>query len=89
LIPLYAGIGAAIATIISYIFLFVFHDITARFVIKNYEYSIRFYFMGIIPVAVIVVSFYFMQNQWPIRWGIGFILGCYLLRRIIKNKSVF
>jgi O-antigen/teichoic acid export membrane protein len=89
LIPLYAGIGAAIATVISYVFLFIFHEIIARFIIKNYEYPIHFYLLGIIPVTVTVVSFYFMQDQWLIRWGISFTMGCYLLRRIIKNKSIF
>ena len=89
LIPIYAGIGAAIASLISFVSLFIFHEIVARFVIKNYENKLRLYLTGLMPVGIIVVIFYFIQELWYVRWGIGLVLGVYLLRRIIKNKAIF
>jgi O-antigen/teichoic acid export membrane protein len=88
-IPLYAGTGAAIATLISFVFLFIFHEIIARFVIRNYDYKFTMYLKGLTPVIIVSVIFYVTQNFWYIRWGIGSILGIYLLWRIIKNKEIF
>jgi O-antigen/teichoic acid export membrane protein len=88
-IPAYAGAGAAIATLISYIFSFIFHEIIARFVIRNYEYRFNMYIRGLLPVFAIVVLFYVIQDFWYIRWGIGAVLGVYLLRRIIRNRAIF
>ncbi len=88
-IPQYGGFGAAVTTLISYVLLFVFHEIVARFIIKKYEIKFRIYFVGIIPVSIVSVLFYFTQNLWFIRWGIGLILGIYLIIRFYKNKAVF
>ena len=88
-IPVYAGIGAAIATLISFVFLFVFHEIIARFIIKNYDYKFTVYLKGLFPVITVSVMFYGTQDFWYIRWGIGVVLGIYLLRRIIKNRAIF
>jgi O-antigen/teichoic acid export membrane protein len=88
-IPLYAGIGAAIATLVSFVFLFIFHEIIARFIIKNYDYRFTMYLKGLFPVIIASIIFYITQDFWYIRWGMGIILGIYLLRRIIKSKAIF
>jgi O-antigen/teichoic acid export membrane protein len=88
-IPVYAGIGAAIATLISFVFMFIFHEIIARFIIKNYDYKFIVYLKGLFPVITVSVMFYVAQNFWYIRWGLGIALGIYLLRRIIKNRAIF
>jgi O-antigen/teichoic acid export membrane protein len=88
-IPVYAGLGAAIATLIAFVFMFIFHEIIARFIIKNYDYNFMMYLKGLIPVIIVSVLYYFTQGLWYIRWGIGIILGIYLLKRIIKNKAIF
>jgi O-antigen/teichoic acid export membrane protein len=89
LIPVYAGVGAAIATLISFVFVFIFHEIIARFIIKNYDYKFMMYLKGLIPVILVSVLYYFTQALWYIRWGIGIVLGIYLLQRIIKNRAIF
>jgi O-antigen/teichoic acid export membrane protein len=89
LIPLYAGMGAAIATLISFIFIFIFHEIAARFIIKNYDYEFIMYLKGLLPVVAVSIIFYLTQDFWYVRWGIGAILGIYLLQRIIKAKAIF
>jgi O-antigen/teichoic acid export membrane protein len=88
-IPQYGGIGAATATLISFFLLFVFHEIVARFVIRGYEITFRIYAIGIIPVGIISVLFYFTQDLWFVRWGIGLILGVYLGVRLYKKRAVF
>jgi O-antigen/teichoic acid export membrane protein len=89
LIPLYAGIGAAIATLVSFVFSFIFHEIIARFIIRNYDYKFTMYLKGLFPVIMVSVIFYITQDFWYIRWGLGAVLGVYLLWRIIKNKAIF
>ncbi|AGT42685.1 oligosaccharide flippase family protein [Treponema pedis] len=89
LIPLYAGIGAAIATVISYVFLLVFHDFIARFFVKNFEYNFGFYIKGMLPTMTVVIAYYFTLNFWLIRWSFAMVVGFVLLRRIIRNKALF
>jgi O-antigen/teichoic acid export membrane protein len=89
LIPVYAGVGAAIATLIAYVFLFFFHEIVARYIIKGYEFKWYLYIMGFISVLISIVLFYFLLEKWIIRWSLGIILGITLLIRIKKNKEIF
>ena len=91
LIPKYGIIGAGITTLYSYIFLLVFHDIVARFVIKEKEFFINItsYAKGFVPVSLMVCLYYFMLNLWYVRWSLAVILGIILLIRIIKNRGFF
>lgn len=58
LIPPLGIFGAAIATAISYITLFVFHDLVARYIIGGYNISQSIYILPIIIIcAASVVSF--------------------------------
>jgi O-antigen/teichoic acid export membrane protein len=88
-IPRYGSFGAAISTLISYVFLFIFHEIIVRYFIKGYEYKLTIYLTGLIPICLTIFIFYFFQNYWIIRWGIGGFLGLFLLQKAIKNKGVF
>lgn len=88
LIPRYAETGAAIATLISYMFWFFFQEFAARFVIKNYEYKLSMYLKGLIPVVVISVLFYFIEELRYLRWICAICLGIYLLYRVSKNKTI-
>lgn len=90
LIPIWGITGAAIATAASYVMLFVFHQIIAKFVVKrNYNYKLRKFVPGIITVAVGSAIFYLALDFWYIRWAIGVILGICLLVRIHRNRSIF
>lgn len=90
LIPMFAGIGAAIATIISHISIFVIHEINVRLVLKakDFDYNILFYLKGIIPVSVATIMYYIFLDIWIVRWGGGLMLGCFLMYRIVKNKGI-
>lgn len=91
LIPKYGIIGAGLTTLYSYVFLLIFHDIVARFVIKGKVFFINktSYLKGIVPVAILSVIYYLTLDLWYIRWTLAVILGAFLLVRLIKNRSFF
>ena len=89
LIPSYGIVGAAVATLIGFIFSFIFHDIIARFIVKDFEYHFMFYIKGIVPVLCITILYYNTLAVWFLRWGIGCIIGICLVTRIIKKRSLF
>jgi O-antigen/teichoic acid export membrane protein len=88
LIPYYGEMGAAVATLISFIFLFIIHEIIVLLIIKDYDYRIYIFFKPLVLVVIVCGLFYLTINLWYIRWGIGLILGIYLLQRIIKTRSI-
>ena len=89
-IPLWGNIGAATATAISYIMLFLFHQIIAKYVIKQeYHYSWIMFLPGIVVMLLVSALFYVTVDLWYVRWPIGIVLGIILLRRIYRNKSIF
>ncbi len=89
-IPLWGNIGAALATVISYIMLFVFHQIIARYVVRReYHYSLIMFLPGIGGMLLVSALFYVTLDMWYIRWPLGILLGIILLYRINRNKSIF
>ena len=90
-IPKYELCGAAIATLISYVLLFVFHQLCARKMQDElqYPYGILFFIKPIGIILMAVILFYIVQNLLIIRWGIAAIVGVYLVWNIVKNKSIF
>jgi len=91
MIPVWGIKGASIATMISYIMLFVFHHIIAHFAVKEakYHYKFRTFVPGIIAVAVTGAVFYLLLDYAYVRWGLGVVLGIYILVRMIRQKSIF
>lgn len=89
LIPHYGMIGAAVATLLSYILLFGFHQfICANMIEHKYHYSLRLFIPYCFAVAFACILFYLFENFWIPRWMVGILLGVYLVRNIIKNKSI-
>ena len=89
LIPSYGILGAAIATLIGYVFSFLFHDIIARFIVKNFEYSFMFYLKGLLPLLMVIVFYYFTIDLWLVRWVLASFLGFWIILRMIKLKKIF
>lgn len=90
LIPRYNMYGAAIATLISYALLFIFHQIICIKIIKNnYHYKWSLFIPYCLYVLIFCVVFYLTVDNWIIRWGIGILLGMYLLGSIYRRKSIF
>ena len=91
LIKLIGMTGAAIATLISYALLFIFHTIAAEFIIKE-EYHYKGFKNIYIYIPIVLIGcglFYLIRDFAPLRWGIFAGLAVALIVRTIKNKSIF
>lgn len=91
LIPPLGILGAAIGTAIAHFLSFLFHDVVARFALKDlhFEYPVRMYISGLIFVIAFCILFPFIIQFWYIRWALAVVLGFYLLRDIYIHKSFF
>lgn len=88
-IPKLDMLGAAIATLVSYIILFLFHQLCARKIDNKYPFKIKFFVKNLFLVLIICFIFYVLIKHWVIRWILAFIIGIFELNDIIKYKSVF
>ena len=92
LIRAFGSIGAAAATLLSYVALFVFHHVIAGRLIKGalYHYKMRQFLPGLGAVCVCAAVCYLLDGVWIARWLIGAVLGVFLLWRVVfKQKSIF
>lgn len=82
--------GAATATLSAYTALFIFHQIIAKYALKEkYTFGITMYYKSIICVAVTFALCYLLADFWIVRWGIAAVLGVALLYKTVKNKAIF
>ena len=92
LIKAYGVMGAAVATMLSYAALFVFHHIIACRLIRGeaYHYRMRRFLPGLAAVAACAAVCYLLDGVWLARWGLGAALGAYLAWRVVfRQKSIF
>lgn len=88
LIPKLGIMGAITATIASSCFLLAIHDFNARFILKNYHYSLAFYLKGFSAVFGTLALTYLFIDHLPIRWGIGAIIAVFLVKHIMKKRAI-
>ena len=82
--------GAAAATLLAYTALFIFHQLIAKYALKEkYTFGIKIYYKSILSVAVTLVIYYLFADFWYARWSIAAILGVSLLYKTVKNKAIF
>lgn len=91
MIPVWGIKGASVATMLSYVTLFAFHHIIARYLLKEnkYHYDLKMFIPGIAAVLLTCGVFYLITDLWLVRWGIGALLGLLLVYKIYKQKSIF
>ena len=77
LIPRYRAVGAAMATIISYIILFMLHY-RAAIQYKKSVFCRREMMIGILGMALYCGIFYFIRNNWVIRYGVVILIIVFL-----------
>ena len=87
LIPLYGIFGAGIATLLSYIILFLVHDFIARYIIKQYHYSVSFYLEGVVLVSSFVLITYLLFERPFIRWTVAFIVFVICVISLVYEKK--
>jgi O-antigen/teichoic acid export membrane protein len=72
-VPKYGYVASAIATVISYFLLFVFHYILTTMVIKQKIFGLRFHLQSIIAVVLVTCLFILLQEMIVIRLFIALI----------------
>lgn len=88
LIPSFGDIGAAVVTMISYILLFIFHNIIAKKKFGGFPVSNRLFFRSLIQLAFADIIFFVCYDLWVVRWILAVMVGIILLRRWIKQRSL-
>lgn len=86
LIQQYRAVGAAIATIISYIILFLLHYRAA----KRYEKDVfckKEMLLGILLLLLYSIIFYFVRNNWLIRYIIVILIVLVLLVEYLRMRK--
>lgn len=89
LIPVMGNMGAALTSLFSYILLFLFHHFSVGKGASDYLYGFKFYIWGIVSVALCTALFYLLEGFWIVRWVIALVVGVFLLRKIIVQKTLF
>ncbi|MFT4683468.1 MAG: O-antigen/teichoic acid export membrane protein [Polaribacter sp.] len=87
-IDYFGMIGAAIASYISYVALFLMHEFVARKILKGYNIKMSSYIPGIVIVTSCAVVTYFLLDYWYLRYGIIlvlFLIGVFLF---FKKRDV-
>ncbi len=74
LIPRYGGMGAAAATLVSYLMLFLFHFITAKFIIRGFELKFTHLLAPALYASAALMLTYLCMDIWLVRWAIGLVL---------------
>lgn len=75
LIPKLGSIGAALATMLSYLILLVFHYIISKYYIKGYELSWHYFFVCSLLGFICLVIYYLLIPFQILRWIIAIIVG--------------
>lgn len=91
LIPKYQAVGAAIATLVSYVLLFIVHQFNVRKLMNHKEVKFSVYLLGISFMVIIVVLSYIFKNNFWIRVTIYIVLLLFILIKIankINNNKI-
>lgn len=89
-IQIWGILGAVIATTLAHGFQFVFHYISVQKIHPGeFPFKLKEFVPGLLAVCGTYILYIFTKDLWYIRWGLGFILGIYLLSKIIKRREIF
>ena len=90
LLPRWGMYGAAIATMLSYAILSCIHFLVVKYwKLERYPLRTVPVIAGLVIVLCASVLYYALADLWFFRWGIGAILGIYLVFSIHKRQSIF
>ncbi|MDM8274170.1 lipopolysaccharide biosynthesis protein [Enorma phocaeensis] len=89
LIPAIGAFGAAVASLAAFALLFVMHDVIARIKTPHYLFSWSWYMQGIVPMMIALAVCYLFLDWAVVRWVLAVFVIAFLLRRLIKRKTLF
>ena len=81
---------AVIATAVAHGLQFGFHFISAKRINPGeFPFRLLQFIPGFLAVCAACVLYWFTRDLWMIRWGIGVVLGAYILVKIIRRREIF
>ena len=90
MIKQWGAVGAVIATVSAHALQFIFHYLSAcRISPGRFPFKFTVFIPGAAGVGMACVIYWMTLELWYVRWGLGFLLGVYLLVRVIKRKEIF
>lgn len=89
LVPSYGMVGAAIATMVAYLFLFLFHFLIARLFLGDRNYPASAYLVGAVAVSLVATMSYLLRDFVIIRWAIALVVLAMLAYRLVKVRTIF
>lgn len=90
LIKSFGVFGAAVASALSRVSIFLLNHIFAKYRISvNYIFDILFYLKWVLCLLIAITISYLAIDYTIARWILGFIIGMVELLRIMKRKTVF
>lgn len=89
LVPALGMMGAALATMCSYLALFLFHFLIARYALGDRNYPARSFAAGLVAMLVVCALCYPLDGLPVVRWAVGLALLAVALGRVIKNRTIF
>lgn len=89
LVPVLGMIGAALATMCSYLALFLFHFLIARYALGDRNYPARAYAAGLGAVLLSCAACYPLDGLPAVRWAVGIALLSCALVRVFRNRTIF
>lgn len=88
MIPHYGGMGAAAATLISYLMLFLFHYIIAKYIIKGFELNFIHLLIPALYVSASLALVYLCMDLWPVRWLICIVLLAFSFKIYKQSRHI-
>lgn len=89
-IPIWGMLGAAAATSFSYMLLWIFHHLVARYVIKEpYHYAIKDFLVPLIIMIIACLGTGRLTEYIILRWFTAVVVGIIIIKRVMKQKSIF
>lgn len=90
LIMIFGVEGAVIATVLAHGLQFIFHFFAAKKINpEEFPFKMQEFIPGLICVFATAGLYYITKELWLIRWGLGAVLGVYLLMKMLKRKEIF
>lgn len=91
LIHAVGAVGAAIATLVSHILLFIFHHLLSYYVVNqgDYPFRLRFFLPYLLSILTVILVVSLTKELWWVRFGLAILLGLLELYRIIQRKAIF
>ena len=89
LIPSHGIWGAAIATLVAYLCLFVFHFCVARFMLGDRNYAAWKFGAGLLLVTAMSLMYYPLSDLAIVRWSIGLVALLAIAAKVVKTRQIF